>query len=94
MNNKIFEKLLSIEQQLIESEKPITVDETSEYLGLSKSYIYKLTHLNRIPHFKPMGKKLYFLKSELNKWMLGNRVKTQEELNQIAIDHVMFRRDK
>ena len=32
----------------------------STFLNLSKSYLYKLTSGNLIPHYKPQGKMLYF----------------------------------
>ena len=38
----------------------LTIDEAAEYMGLKKSYLYKLTSERRIPHFKPNGKKIYF----------------------------------
>ena len=82
------QELLKFYQQQIE--KPITLMEAAEYTQLSKSYLYKLTHSNKIPFAKPSGKKLYFLKSELNQWMMQNRNKTESELEQIAISHVMF----
>ena len=34
----------------------LTTAEASAYLGLSESYIYKLTSLKQIPHYKPNGK--------------------------------------
>ena len=40
----------------------------SKFLNLSKSYLYKLTSGNLIPHYKPQGKMLYFEKAELN-WL-------------------------
>lgn len=35
----------------------LTSDEVARYMGISKSYLYKLTMRNEIPHYKPMGKK-------------------------------------
>ena len=34
----------------------LTSDEAAKYMGVSKSYLYKLTMRQQIPHFKPMGK--------------------------------------
>lgn len=48
-------------------------------LGISSSMLYKLTHKRTIPYYKPNGKLIYFKKSELLKWMLGNRISTTEE---------------
>ena len=53
----------------------LNVDEASQYLDLSKSYIYKLSRLKLIPFSKPLGKKLYFFKDELDEWLKTNSVK-------------------
>jgi excisionase family DNA binding protein len=49
------------------------------YLKCSKSMLYKLTSGKRIPHFNPTGKKLYFIKQELDNWIRSARVKTVKE---------------
>ena len=38
----------------------LTSDEAAKYMGVSKSYLYKLTMRQQIPHYKPMGKMCYF----------------------------------
>lgn len=53
--------------------KPLTTKEASEYLGISLSSLYKLTSGCKIPHYSPGGKILYFLQSDLDKYMLQNR---------------------
>ena len=52
----------------------LTSDEAARYLGFSKSYLYKLTMKLQIPHYKPMGKIIYFERKELESWMLRNRI--------------------
>lgn len=49
-----------------------TVKQAAAFLDLAEQTIYGLTSRNEIPHYK-RGKKLYFLKAELEKWMLENR---------------------
>ena len=49
--------------------------------------MYKLTSSQSIPHFRPNGKKLYFKRSELNDWLLRNRVDTTAEVEQQAADY-------
>lgn len=59
----------------------LTSDEAARYLGVSKSYLYKLTMSRTIPHFKsPMGKMCYFNRKEIEAWMQSQRVATDEEL--------------
>ena len=62
----------------------LTSDETARYLGISKSYLYKLTMGQKIPHYKPMGKMCYFNRQELETWLQNNRVATADELSQKA----------
>lgn len=53
-------------------------------MGISKSYLYKLTMRQQIPHYKPMGKMCYFNRAELEQWLQGNRVATSSEISQRA----------
>lgn len=62
----------------------LTSDEAARYLGISKSYLYKLTMSQKIPHFKPMGKMVYFNRIELESWLQSNRVATADEISQQA----------
>lgn len=59
----------------------LTSDEAAAYMGISKSYLYKLTMKKQIPHYKPMGKICYFNRVELEQWLQTNRVATEAELN-------------
>ncbi|MCD8306363.1 MAG: helix-turn-helix domain-containing protein [Prevotella sp.] len=62
----------------------LTSNEAARYLGISKSYLYKLTMRQQIPHYKPMGKMCYFNRVELEQWLQTNRCATGGELNQQA----------
>lgn len=62
----------------------LTSDEAARYMGLSKSYLYKLTMNRQIPHYKPMGKLCYFNRKELEQWLQSNRVSTEIEVEQKA----------
>jgi excisionase family DNA binding protein len=46
----------------------LNVTQASEYLNLAKQTLYGFTSKGEIPYSKK-GKKLYFKKSELNKWI-------------------------
>ena len=67
----------------------LTSDEAARYMGVSKSYLYKLTMTQKIPHYKPMGKMCYFNRLELEKWLQGNRVSTTNEISQRAQSYCM-----
>lgn len=62
----------------------LTTDEAAKYLGVSKSYLYKLTMQQKIPHYKPLGKMCYFNRVELEQWLQSNRVATEDEISQKA----------
>ena len=67
----------------------LTSDEAAKYLGISKSYLYKLTMKQQIPHYKPMGKMCYFNRLELEQWIQSNRVATADEISQQAAAYCM-----
>lgn len=67
----------------------LTTDEAAKYLGVSKSYLYKLTMQQKIPHYKPLGKMCYFNRVELEQWLQTNRVSTDEEISQKAQDYCL-----
>ena len=60
----------------------LTTAEASAYLGLSESYIYKLTSLKQIPHYKPNGKLVYFNRKELCRWAMRNQVQTIKKMQE------------
>ena len=62
----------------------LTSDEAATYMGISKSYLYKLTMRKQIPHYKPMGKVCYFNRAELELWLQSNRIATDVELTERA----------
>ena len=81
------EELKSILSQ--QQEKPLCFQEAASYLDISKSYLYKLTCFNKIPHYKPNGKKIYFTKADLDKWILRNRVKSTDEIELKAREYIL-----
>ena len=65
-----------------------TLFKTLSYnLTLISSLFADGIHSQSIPHFRPNGKKLYFKRSELNDWLLRNRVDTTAEVEQQAADY-------
>ena len=67
----------------------LTTDEAARYLGVSKSYLYKLTMQQKIPHYKPLGKMCYFNRQELEQWLQINRIATGDEISQKAQSYCM-----
>ena len=71
---------------MITSKNILTVDEVINYTGFSQKQIYKLTSTRAIPHYKPRGRKLFFKKDEIDKWITQGRVKTQTELRDESLN--------
>ena len=80
-----------LEQVLFLTKNVLSFDEASKFLNLSKSYLYKLTSGNLIPHYKPQGKMLYFEKVELEAWLRQNPIKTQAQIEQEAQKYILNR---
>lgn len=78
---------------LILGKDVLTIDEASIFLGISKSTLWKYTSQNKIPHYKS-GKRLYFKKSELEEWMLSNKVKTLDEIEAEALAIVHLKKSR
>jgi excisionase family DNA binding protein len=90
MNNVfILERLDRIERLLSFSKEVLTFDETCDYTGISRSYLYKLTANRQIPHSKPNGKMIFFERSKLNAWLTRNQRKSQFEIEQDALAYTV-----
>lgn len=77
---KLEEKLDRIEKLILSNKKVLNFDEACEYTGISKSYMYKLTSLAKIPFSKPNGKMVFFEKDKLDNWLLQNKSKSKAEI--------------
>lgn len=54
-------------------QKPIlTMREAVMFTGLSKHTLYKLIQADKIRHYRPNGKLVYFRREELEKWLTKN----------------------
>lgn len=75
---------------LIGAKAVLDIKETALYTGYSVGQLYRLTSGQNIPHYKN-GNKLYFKKSELEKWMCAERVRTRQEINSRAVTYIAAR---
>lgn len=76
-NNARLEK---IELALLSQKTVFTISDFCQYVGVSKSWAYKLTSQRAVPHYKPNDKTVYFHKEEIDKWLLQNPVRTNSQL--------------
>jgi len=86
-------KGMLIEQNLLRKEV-LNFNEACDYLDISNSHLYKLTSQKKIPHYCPQGKRLYFNRVELDRWLQQNRQITMEEIEEHASDYVIKKRRK
>lgn len=78
----VLEVMTEIRDLLLLQKDIFTISEVCSYTGFEKSYIYKLTSLRKIPHFKsPGGKNIFFKRSEINDWLTQIKIKTIDEIN-------------
>ncbi|QWF71203.1 helix-turn-helix domain-containing protein [Methylomonas paludis] len=73
---------------VLSNKNALNIDEAAAFTGLAVSYLYKLTSTQEIPHYKPRGKMLYFDRAELERWLLQRRIKSIDEINKEAANHV------
>jgi excisionase family DNA binding protein len=93
MSKEILTKLEKIERLLSDlsaaTARPLDLDEAATYLHHSKSYVYQLTSKGLIAHFKPHGKKIFFLKQDLDAYLLRHRRAAAEEIEEAATSHIV-----
>lgn len=80
--NELAEITSAIERSVLLTQKAVlTLDEAVIYTGLKKSYLYKLTSMKAIPHYKPVGKNCFFRRTELEDWLTANPIATSADIN-------------
>lgn len=86
MMNKLHDKLLHLEKLILRISKTeedknelLNVEEASKLLDLSVATIYRKICRKEIP-FNKKGKRIYFYKHELIKWIKSGRIKTYTEM--------------
>lgn len=93
----IFQRLNEIEallkKQYALSKEILTLDETADYLSLSKSALYKMTSKKEIPFYNPGGKKIYFKKTEIENWVISSKSNSMAEI-EVEINSYLSRSQK
>jgi excisionase family DNA binding protein len=95
LSNEIIEikqNLAKLTVLFLSQKKVLTFNEFCEYVGISKSHGYQLTSNNRVPFYKPNNKMVYFERSEIDTWLLQNRITPNVEIDQKAVDYVVNNR--
>ncbi|WP_199138729.1 helix-turn-helix domain-containing protein [Pedobacter sp. ASV12] len=86
------EKLLSANDEQDEFEL-FDVEQTTEFLRLSKSTVYSKVCRGELPGYKA-GHRLYFKKDELKNWLVKDPILTYLEIGHIADKYIERRSAK
>lgn len=85
------DKLDSIQRiTLIGAKTVLDLEETSLFTGLSKGHLYRLTSGRQIPFFRK-NRKLYFKKTDLEKWMTETPCASLKDINSQAATYCSTR---
>lgn len=91
--DEILIRLDKIEQLILNQnlllKEVLNFNEGCAYVDISESHMYKLTSTGVIPHSKPNGKRIYFKRSELDTWLLRNRITTKDEIESEASNYLI-----
>lgn len=90
---KLEEGIERLERGVFGFKRIMTLSELASYIGMSESYIYKLTSRNVIPHYQPLGKTIYFDRYEIDEWILRSKVPSKKEIERKA-NAMILRRSK
>lgn len=83
--NDFVSQVIDNVQNITTEKEMLNVTEAAEYLGISKSTVYKLTSSHTIPFYKPLGKTIYIDRKDLIDWMKTNQYKSQKQLQEDAM---------
>lgn len=82
--SELIEKINNLERIMISQgiirKEILDFEEACNYTKISKSKLYKLTAKRKIEFYKPDGKKIYFLRLTLDKWMLKKKYRTYDDI--------------
>jgi excisionase family DNA binding protein len=68
-------------------EKVLSIDEVSKLLGLAKATIYSKASRKELPHMK-RGNKLYFSEKEINEYLKGGKILSNDEIDAISKNYL------
>mgnify|MGYP001518330194 FL=1 len=74
-------------KEQLDRKEVLNVEEAALMLRVSKSRVYHLVSSREIPHYKN-GKNVLFKKSEIEEWLLRDRIPTNNEIDSKAATYV------
>ena len=89
MDEKVLAAIEELKALTLLSVKTVlTIEDVVLLYGFSRSTLYKMTSSRQIPHFR-RGKVLFFDKNEVDQWAKENRINTQAEAEQAALNYCL-----
>jgi excisionase family DNA binding protein len=83
---QLFEKVERIEAMIFnlqdtqqQEKQHLSITEAADYLNITVAALYSMTGRRLVPFNKP-GKRLYFIKNDLDQWIKSAKFKTHDEL--------------
>jgi excisionase family DNA binding protein len=89
---RIEQKLDELRSALLVQKSIMSISEASEYTGYSLSFFYKLIHFNKIPFYKPNGRKVFFEREVLDSFLRQGLVETPEQIEKKIASRINGRR--
>ena len=83
------ERVNRLENLCYAAKEVLNLEEAATFLGIAKSTLYKMTHENHLPYFKPSGKLIFFEKKALLDWVRGAKSKSVDEIKEEAAAKIM-----
>ena len=74
LDKRIESEINKIDDKMWTLKEVFTSSEACMFLGISPSYLYKLTSAKLIPYYKPSGGMIFFNREELKQWAQQNPV--------------------
>lgn len=62
----------------------MTLKEACNYLGITTAAMYAYTHKRAFPYYRPTGRRVYFMRADLDNWIKSNRVASNEEIEEAS----------
>ena len=78
-----------LQELMQQTKKVLTLPEAAKFLDFSEGYTYQLVSQGILSCYKPNGKKLYFNREELEKWVFSTKQQSQEEVRQSVEDYLV-----
>ena len=75
-----------------EKKKLLSTKEAAEYCGFKLSYFRKLMMRRTIPMYKPTGKLRFFKQEDLDAFLTGVRISSQDEIEEEANRYIISRK--